>query len=99
LIKQLATIKAAQGNLPNGVTRHGRIQAAITPPRKRSGTNIDTPAAKRRKNDYLTQLVSDDTKVVKVRLYKDRLDWNQNKRKGAPTVEWLLQLSKANLFT
>jgi hypothetical protein len=67
-----ATIKAAQGNLPNGVTRHGQIQAA-TLPRKRLGTNINTPAAKRQKNDYLTH-VSDDTKVAKVRPYKHRPD-------------------------
>jgi hypothetical protein len=47
----------------------------IAAPRKRLGDNADTPPAKRQKNAHNTEPVSGYTKVVVVRLYKNRLDW------------------------
>ena len=56
--------------------RDDQTEAPIAEPRKRLGDSIDAPSAKRQKNAPMTEPVSGHTKVVLVRLYANRLDWN-----------------------
>jgi hypothetical protein len=71
-----ATITAARKRLIDRLRRDDQNEATIAEPRKRLGDSIKAPSSKRQKNAYMTEPVGSHTKVVVVRLYKNRLDWD-----------------------
>jgi len=69
-------ITAVRKRLADRLRRDDQTEATIAELRKRLGDSIDAPSAKRQKNAHMMEPVSGYTKVVVVRLYKDRLDWD-----------------------
>jgi hypothetical protein len=69
------TIAAARKRVMDRLCRD-ETEVTIAGPRKRLGDCIEAPSTKRQKNTHMTEPVGSHTKVVVVRLYKNRLDWD-----------------------
>ena len=69
------TIAASRKRSADRLHKVDRPHAKTIAPQKRPGDNIDGPSKKRLKNNEM-ELVGGHTKVVTVRLYKNRLDWD-----------------------